>query len=316
MSLKKTLHKLEDIISGFDRLIGNLEGLLKGIRPRTNVKNTRIGHIRRDLDKVFELDIPEMTKLFEIVIKLNQLNIVFDSKIEFNKEDIIRLVEGKYDLINDDKVQSHDFVFEFLTGARFALANVGSKKVSLSGQGDITVGGEIAIECKNIRSINNLVKNVGKAKDQIEERAAKGEVRFGFIALDISNVYPMEKTQEFLQRIFEDFYKNHAKIKNFQRFDQGVIDSVLEDGNFQKIIQSYIMHEAESALYSALPLSYNMGRVTLGIIFQVNKCFVVSDGERYVPVPIRGMSYILNDGLSEDTSTNVKKYIHSLAVGF
>ncbi|MCU1736895.1 MULTISPECIES: hypothetical protein [unclassified Pseudomonas] len=259
MSFKKTLHNLEDITSGFDRLIGNLEILLKEIRPRTNVKNTRIGHIRRDLDKIFELDIPEMTKLFEIIIKLNQLNVVFDNKIEFNKEDAIRLVEGKYDLINDDKVQSHDFVFEFLMGARFALANGGSNKVSLSGQGDITVEGEIAVECKNIRSLNNLVKNVDKAKDQIEERATKGEVKFGIIALDISNVYPMEKAQEFIQRIFEGFYRNHAKVKEFQRFDQDIIDSVLEDRNLQNIIQSYIMHEAESALYSALPLRYNMG---------------------------------------------------------
>lgn len=316
MSLKRTIHNLEQITSGFDKLIANLEILLKEIRPRTNVRNSRIGHIRRDLDKLFELDIPEMKKLFELAIKLNQLNIIFDNKIEFNKEDVIKLVEGKYDLVNDDKVQSHDFVFEFLTGARFALAIGSSKKVSLSGQGDITVGEEIAVECKNIRSLNNLVKNVDKAKKQIEARVDKGEVKSGFISLDISNIYSAEKVQEFFQKIFEDFYRNHAKLKEFQRFDQDAIDSVLEDRNFQKIIQSYMMHEAESALYSALPLRYNMGSATLGITFQVSTCFVIKGGDEYIPIPIRGMTYILNSGLSENSYQTVKAYIHSLAVGF
>ena len=52
MSLKRTFHSLEDITSRFDRLISSLEKLLKEIRPRSNVKNTRIGKIRRDLDKL------------------------------------------------------------------------------------------------------------------------------------------------------------------------------------------------------------------------------------------------------------------------
>ena len=215
---------------------------------------------------------------------------------------------------------SHDYVFEFITGVRFALANEESKKVSLSGRGDIKVGEDIAIECKNIRSLNNLVKNVDKGKCQIEKRVANAEVKFGFIALDISNIFPMEKAQEFLQKIFEEFYSNHAKLKEFQRFDQEVVDSVLEDKNFQNIIQSYIMHEAEAEaeaeLYSALPLRYNMGSVTLGIIFQVNKCFLIEEGEQYIPLPIRGMTYILNSSLSKDSQNDVAKYINRLAVGF
>lgn len=316
MSLKRTLHSLEEITRRFDSLISSLEKLLKAIRPRSNVKNTRIGKIRRDLDKLLELETPEMTKLLEITIKLNQINVIFDSGIEFKNEDIIRLIEGEYDLLNDDKVKSHDYVFEFITGVRFALANEESNRVSLSGRGDIKVGEDIAIECKNIRSLNNLVKNVDKGKCQIEKRVTNAEVKFGFIALDISNIFPMEKAQEFLQKIFEEFYSNHAKLKEFQRFDQEVIDSVLEDKNFQNIIQSYIMHEAEAALYSALPLTYNMGSVTLGIIFQVNKCFLIEEDEQYIPLPIRGMTYILNSSLSKDSQNDVAKYINRLAVGF
>lgn len=316
MSSINTTHSLDNLISDFDKLISNLEQQLKVIRPRANVKNTRIGHIRRDLDKIFELDIIEMTKLFEVVIKLNQLNIIFDKKIEFNKEDVVKFIEGKYELLSDDEVQSNDFVFEFVMGARFALAGGTSKKVSLAGQGDVTVGGEIAVECKNIRGLNNLVKNVDKARDQIEKRVAKGDIKFGFIALDISNIFPMEKAQDFIQEMFEDFYQNHSKLKEFQSFDQDVIDSVLEDRNFQNIVQSYIMHEAETALYSALPLRYDTRENVIGILFQVNKCFVVQYSEQYVPIPIRGMTYLLNPRLPENVSTNVKNYIHSLAVGF
>lgn len=316
MSFRRTPHQLDNITTIFDKFIGNLEDLLKKIRPRTNVKNTRIGRIRRDLDRILELDTPEMTKLFEIVIKLNQLNVIFDNDIRFNDEDIIRLVEGDYDLINDDKIKTHDYVFEFLMGVRFALANDNGRNVSLSGQGDITIGGEIAIECKNIRSASNLLKNVDKAKKQIEERVTRNEVQYGFIALDISNIFPTEKSQDFLQKIFEDFYNNHAKLKEFQRFDQNIVDSVLEDRNFQKIIQSYIMHEAETALYSALPFRYKMGSVTLGVTFQVNKCFVISDSGLDIPLPIRGMTYKLNDRLSKDSHDKIEQYIQRLAVGF
>lgn len=316
MTIKRTFHSLEDITSQFNRLISSLEKLLKTIRPRSNVKNTRLGKIRRDLDKILELETPEITKLLEIIIKLNQINVIFDSSIEFKNEDIIRLIEGEYDLLNDDKVKSHDYVFEFITGARFALANEGSEKVSLSGRGDIKIGDDIAVECKNIRSLNNLVKNVDKGKYQIEKRVTNGEIKFGFIALDISNIFPTEKAQEFLQRIFDGFYSNHAKLKEFQRFDQEIVDSVLEDKNFQNIIQSYIMHEAETALYSALSLRYNMGGATLGIIFQVNKCFLIEGDEQYIPLPIRGMTYIINSRLSKDLQNNAAKYINLLAVGF
>lgn len=316
MSSINTVHSLDKLISEFDGLILNLEQLVKEIRPRANVKNTRIGHIRRDLAKVFELDVHEMAKLFEIVIKLNQLNVIFDNQIEFNKEDVLKFIEGKYELSSDDKLQSHDFVFEFLMGVRCALASGDSNKVNLAGQGDVTIAEEIAVECKNIRSINNLVKNVDKAKDQVEKRVVKGEVKFGFIALDISNIFPMEKAQKFIQGVFKDFSQNHEKLNNFQRVDQGVVESVLEDKNFQSLIQSYIMHEAETALYSTLPIRYCMGSDVFGIMFQVNKCFVVQYNEQYIPIPTRGMTYLLNSKLSENGYKNVQNYIHSLAVGF
>lgn len=316
MSTVQTSHSIDDLISEFDRLILNLAQWLKKIRPRTNVMNTRFGHLRRELNNILELEPLEMGKLFEIVIKLNQLNIIFDKGIEFNEDDILRFIEGKYDLSQDDKEKYHDFVFEFIMGVRFVLVVSDSNKVNLSGQGDVTINNEIAIECKNIRSLKNLVKNVDKAKDQIEKRAAKNEVKYGFIALDISNIFPMEKAQNFVQRMFGEFAQNHAKLKEFQRFDQSVIDCVLDDKNFQDLIQSYIMHEAESLLYSALSLRYVMGNSVFGIMYQVNKCFVVQYEGLWLPIPTRGMTYILNSGLSENGYQKVERFIHRLAVGF
>ncbi|MHC0520547.1 hypothetical protein [Vibrio harveyi] len=316
MSTVKTSHNLVGLIDEFDLLISNLEEWLKKVRPRTNVLNTRFGHLRRDLDSFFELEPLEMAKLSEIIIKLNQLNVIFDNGIKFNEEDILKFIEGKYDLANDDKEKYHDFVFEFLMGVRFVLALRESGRVSLSGQGDVTIANEIAIECKNIRSAKNLVKNVDKAKDQIEKRVTKEEAKFGFIALDISNIFPMEKAQNFVQEMFDTFAENHAKLKTFQRFDQSIIDSVLDDRNFQNLIQSYIMHEAETSLYSALPLRYAMGNSVFGIMFQVNKCFVITYEEQYVPIPTRGMTYLLNPALTDKSYKRVQQFIHGLAVGF
>ncbi|ENO1794304.1 MULTISPECIES: hypothetical protein [Vibrio] len=316
MSSVKTSHSVDDLITEFDRLILNFEQWLKKIRPRTNVMNTRFGHLRRELDKFFDLEPIEMAKLSEIILKLNQLNVIFDNGIDFNEEDILRFIEGRYDLASDDKEKYHDFVFEFLMGVRFVLATLDSDKVSLSGQGDVTINDSIAIECKNIRSLNNLVKNVDKAKSQVEKRVAQNEVNFGFIALDISNIFPMEKVQSYLQNMFEEFAENHDKLKKFQQFDQSVVDSVLDDINFQQLVQSYIMHQAETSLYSALSLRYSMGSSVYGIMFQVNKCFVVQYEDLYLPIPTRGMTYILNPRLPEKASSVVQGYIHKLAVGF
>lgn len=316
MSTVTTSHSIAELISEFDRLISNIKCFLKEIRPRTNVMNTRFGHLRRDLDSILDLEPIEMAKLSEIVIKLNQLNVIFDNDIDFNDDDILKFIEGKYELSQDDQEKYHDFVFEFLIGARFVLSLRDSYKVSLSGQGDVTIGNDIAIECKNIRSLKNLVKNVDKAKEQVEVRVAKDEVKFGFIALDISNIFPMEKVQVFVQDNFDVFAKNHTKLKELQKFDQSVVDSVLEDRNFQKLIQSYIMHEAETSLYSTLSMRYAMGEAVFGIMIQVNKCFVVQYEDLYLPIPTRGMTYILNSGLSEEHSERIKRFIHTLAVGF
>lgn len=315
MSTVKTSHSIDDLINDFERLISSIGRWLKKIRPRTNVMNTRLGHLRRELDKVLELAPLEMAKLFEIIIKLNQLNVIFDNEIDFNEEDILRLIEGKYDLTNDDKEKYHDYAFEFLMGVRFFLTTRNSNNVSLSGQGDVTINDNVAIECKNIRSLSNLVKNVDKAKHQIEERVIKNEVKFGFIALDISNIFPMEKVQTFVQNMFEQFAENHTKLKEIQLFDQSVVDSVIDDVNFIKLIQSYVMHEAETSLYSALPLRYSMGNAVFGIIFQVNKCFIVQYKGQYLPIPNRGMTYILNSALPENLHTAIQDCIHKLAVG-
>lgn len=316
MSLKRTVHNLQSINSELDRLISNLENALKNIRPRTNVRNTRIGKIRQDLEKISGLETPKITKLLEVAIKLNQINFIFDNGIKFKNEDIIRLIEGKYDLSNDDSVTSHDYLFEFITGVRFAIAHEGSHEVSLSGGGDVRIGQDFAVECKNIRSLNSLVKNIDHGRRQIDERVANAEVTFGFIALDLSNIFPTEKAQRFIQQTYEIFYSNHAKLKEAQRSDRDIIDTVIDDKNFQKIIHSYIMHEAEAALYSALKLTYDMGVNTVAIIYQVNRCFLMEGDEQNTLLPIRGMSYLLNNRLTENAQNKVANYIHRLAVGF
>jgi hypothetical protein len=316
MSFKRTLHNLHSISSELDRLLSNLENALKNIRPRTNVKNTRIGKIRRDLEKISDLEIPKATKLLEVAIKLNQINFIFDHGINFKSDDIIRLIEGKYDLSNDDAVTSHDYLFEFITGVRFAIVHEGSHEVSLSGGGDVKIGQDFAVECKNIRSLNSLVKNIDTGRRQVDERVASGEVTFGFIALDLSNIFPTEKAEKFIQQTYEIFYKNHLKIKEAQRSDREIIDTVLDDKNFQKIVNSYIMHETEAALYSALKLTYDMGVNTVAIIYQVHRCFLIEGDEENTLLPIRGMSYFLNNKLTEEAQEKVATYLHRLAVGF
>jgi len=188
-------------------------------------------------------------------------------------------------------------------------------EINLDSECDIIIDGIVAIECKYIHSMSGLVKNVRKAKKQIEKRVGDGQAKFGFIALDLSHVCQPAYIQEFIDYTFERFLKNRHKLKNKLEFSDSIIKSILNDRNFYKIISSYIMSEIESMLYSELGFTYDMGQYTHAIIYQSLNSYCFEHEDSVVPLTTRGMSYIINRNLSPDEQLRTRKTIHSLAVG-
>lgn len=315
MSFVGSTHGIERLRSEFEELIGNLDLVLKKIRPNTNILNTKIGAIKDDLDNFERLNRYEQAKLFEIAIKYVQVNNIFNGNVDFNEKELIKIIEGKHDYSSDSDATYNDYIFEISMATRFLLSSNNHAEINIGDICDIIIDSKMAVECKYIHSRKNMRKNIGKARKQIERRVVDGQADRGFMALDLSHLMPLDKINDFLQITFKLFASNHETILSKQRLDKSVLKSVVDDRNFSKIIQSYMMHELESVLYSELGFNYDFGVSTLGIIFQTNNSFVIEYKEEFQVIPARGMTYFLNKKLPKDSQVVLKEYIHNLAVG-
>ncbi|TYC54630.1 hypothetical protein ETQ85_18335 [Zoogloea oleivorans] len=318
MSEVQTSHTLESIQFEFDCLIENLSRVLKEIKPRTNILNTKLGAIKKDLANLDGLDGESLAKITEIAIKYNAINNIFLHKVDYNKHDLAKIIEGKSNYAQDSDESYNDHFFELSMGVRFLLAlkeKNPNTKISLDGVCDVIVNDTIAIECKYIHSPSGLVKNVRKAKKQIEERVSKSQAKFGFIALDLSHICPRENIKEFANYTFGKFAANYETLESKGRIKDDILKEILNNNYFYKILSSYISAEIETSLYSELGFSYDLGQKALAIIFQSINSFAFEYKGKVLPLTTRGMTYFLNPALKNKSALDVKKFIHGLAVG-
>lgn len=311
------IRSVDDIKSNFDILLNNLQKVLDEVRPRTNIYNTKLGKIRNDLSEIEKLDVESMAKLIEIVIKYNSINAIFNENIEINKYDLVKIIEGKADYTLDSNESYNDYFFELSMAIRFFKAYRNNKvKINLNSVCDVIIDDYIAIECKYIHSISNIMKNIKKAKKQIEKRVEDSQAKFGFIALDLSHICPRKKVNEFAKFTFDRFVENYEILEKRCQNKDINIDEILEDKNFKNIIRSYIAHEIEIALFNELGFDYDLGKNVLAIIFQAKISFAFEYKDKVLPLATRCMSYFINKNLDKECYLSVKKFIHTLSVGF
>ena len=183
--------QLGEVTENFDRLLVHLATLLARTRPRTKIASTKLGKIRKDLSDPERLDSQSMASLMEIVSKYNAINDLFEGGLIFEDRDVAKIVEGSASYEDDSQQGYNDKFFELSMGVRFwrGIQKIKPEvRVALDGICDVIVDDEIAIECKYAHSAGRLVDNVKKARKQIDCRVSKGSARYGFIALDISNL--------------------------------------------------------------------------------------------------------------------------------
>ena len=316
MSEVKRSYIPKNIQTEFDLLLNNLDKVYKEIRPKSNILNTKLGKIKKDLLNIENLDNNSLAKLCEIVVKYNSINYIFNNNIEYNKKDLVKIIEGKLNYIQDSDEVYNNYFFELSMGVRFLLAFKESNiKINLDTVCDVLINDNIAIECKYIHSSSNLVKNIRAAKKQIEKRITDGEAKTGFISLDLSHIFLKEKVQEFASYTLDKFIKNYERLRKKRRIEGDILQQILNDNNFSKIIISYIMRELETSLYEELGFSYDMGDNVLAIIFQSINSFTFEYEEKIHPLTTRGMTYFLNTKLNESEALKTQEYIHKLAVG-
>lgn len=322
MSEVKTNYNIDTVKQDFDNLLENLSKVLKEIRPRTNILSTKLGKIKKDLSDIKNQDSDSLAKIIEIVIKYNSINNIFTHNIIYNKSDLIKIIEGKSDYAQDSNEGYNDHFFELSMAVRFSLSlknfdKNSSAKINLDGVCDIIINDLVAIECKYIHSTSNIIKNIQKAKRQVDKRIADNQAKNGFIALDLSHICPKEKFKEFANYTLNKFIESYEILRTKGHIQGGILKNILNDRNFSKIIGSYIMMEVETTLYSELGFSYDLGGNVTAIIFQSINSFIFEYKDEVYPLSTRGMTYHLNANLNltDDEVVKIVRFIHSLAVG-
>ena len=320
MSEVKTNYNIHTVKQDFDCLLENLSKVIKEVRPRTNILNTKLGKIKKDLSDIENQDNDSLAKIIEIVIKYNSINNIFTHNITYNKNDLIKIIEGKSDYDQDSNEGYNDHFFELSMAVRFLLSLKNSDKnsnakINLDGVCDIIIDDTVAIECKYIHSTSNIIKNIQKSKRQIDKRIADNQAKYGFIALDLSHICPKEKIKEFADYTLNKFIESYEILRTKGHIEGEILKRILNDRNFSKIIGNYILMEVETALYSELGFSYDLGKNVVAIIFQSTNSFVFKYKDEVYPLPTRGMTYHLNANLTSNQAVKIKSFIHSLAVG-
>jgi hypothetical protein len=309
-------HSMDSVKGDFQLLLDNLDGVLKRNRPRTKILSTRLGKLKKELESFHDRDRASQAKIADMVMKYNFINKLFGSKIEYKEEELVKVIEGSFDFSEDSNERYNDTIFELSMGIRFLLSQSGDNhRINLSGTCDVVINDSIAIECKYIHSAANMLKNIKKANEQIDQRVANKEAKCGFIALDLSNIFPRDKVLTFAERTFNRFARNYEYLQNLGREFAGPLDGALKDKNLHNIISSAIMHEVETTFHSEVREPYGMGSNTLAIIIQSSNTFCFAHNGQVAPMPTRGMTYIFNPSLGNELQLKVKQMLHNLAVG-
>ena len=223
-------------------------------------------------------------------------------------------IGGSYCLESDHKHEYNHSLFEFTTALNFAIGYEKAQSISMIGQSDVIINNEMAIECKYISSHNQIKKRFTKCIIQINTRVENKEAKFGFIAFNVSELIDLNDIQSFVDFLVLRYIEKYKKIyKNYN--SEQLLKIIAEDKNFQKIVTSYLMNDAESVIYSKLRLPLRMTENVKGMIFEAQLQITLSCKDASLPIPIRGKSYHLNHDLSQEEYKKYAVMIHKLAVG-
>jgi hypothetical protein len=305
---------LDEVKMQFNCLIDNMTSLIEEVKPKTDIKKTKLWKIREDLEQINTLEYEETSHLLGIITKYNMINILFESDVIYDKKELLKLIEGNINYVDDSNQEYNNVLFELSMAIRFISSNSKKYEIQLGGghECDIIIDNDIAIECKYIHSHSNLEKNISRAKKQINKRIEEQKAKKGYIALDFSNIIDKEKLNSFISYTFEIFKSNYSKMKGNK---SDITKSITNDGNFKKIIQSILTHEIELLLYEKITTSYDLGENTKAIMYQTNYTMMLEDETSISPIPIRSLCFFLNQKNTVQDNKETLNIINSLAVG-
>lgn len=318
MSEVRINHDIESIKAQYELLLENFSKLSMKVRPRTKVSSTKLGLIKKNLNKIESLDKETLIKTIEIVTKYNSINEIFSNNIKCNESDLFKLLEGSANPETERNEKYNDFFFEFSMACRFlrVLPKDEEINVDLAGVCDIVVNDFFAVECKYIHSQSGISENISKANKQIATRIKDGQAEVGFIALDLSNLIPRAKIEDFVNFTLQRFIKGYKRLEAKKYISGDLIRHILCDKNFSQIISHYSTFEIESIVREEIGFADQFEDGMIAILLQSINTFLIEDGNQLIPFSTRSLTYIVNPNLPRENLLGVKQFINKLAVGF
>ncbi|WP_454562766.1 hypothetical protein [Pseudomonas sp. AIG] len=315
----KSLH------TNYDTLINNYRILKEKLGSGAPVENTKLWHYKKELNRVGEMDVPAIARLFGIVNKYCALNELFrnDRKTIVEDQKLIDLLGGKFVLDDENEKYNHSF-FEVSMAGRFSKLFSHSVEVDLSTECDIIISSKgLAIECKYLHSEKKFRSEFSDAASQLNKRIQAGQAKTGIIAIDISNMVDRQRIFEFSQELFATFVRNYELlIESRCSFSHGIAEdgvsvSVLEDKNFVHLINRYIGHELEMVFHRNFKRSEHdkLSAAIVGAFYQANLDLCFEYQGLIHPVPLRSAGHFVNMALEDSAYDNIQKLFKSMAVG-
>ncbi|MBQ4799889.1 hypothetical protein J8L73_12230 [Pseudoalteromonas sp. MMG006] len=317
MSSSNKTDTIESLKESFNSLLNNLEKVVLEEEKNFDIRRTKMWKIKKDLDNFQALKYENQLYLIKLIYKYKQINRIFISNIEIEYEikDLIEIIGGSYCQDSDNKHKYNHYLFEFTTALSFALGLEEAKNISMVGKSDLIIDEEIAIECKYISSKNKLKARLSEASKQINTRVVDKEAKFGFVAMNVSELINQDKLLSFTDFLVKRFIKNYQLI--YKKVDDPltILKCIASDNNFEQIVSGYLSSEMEAVIYSKIPAPIKMSDNVKGIIFVSQTQIDIHNDESVLPINIRGRTYHLNHDLSREEYHECGLMIHKLAVG-
>lgn len=197
-SFESLLDKYKDVCTWFTELGFNYAATRYGIYLK-NIQKLNEWSKGNDIFCNINKDelVNFMGTLLNSHIEANEIIRVYGDIQALNSQEYIeqikKVISGQELRATAEKDQARDFLFELSTASRFLRAGY---SVSLSGVCDIVVtlpdGTLLFVECKRVKSIKKLAKNIKTAAQQLDKRIkdSRSYKNIGLIAVNITDLLP------------------------------------------------------------------------------------------------------------------------------
>lgn len=313
MSLVVSHKSFETIEQNYISFLDILTDVIKKEIPHFDPSRTKLGDIKRNLNKFESLNLHQQLHTLELANKFSCIEPVLGIS-DVNIDDLHKTVKGGFQPDEDSDQKYNDSFFELAMASRYLkiFPENSDFRIELNGITDLVINSYFAIECKYLHSKKKVLRNIKDAAAQIDERVKSGLAKFGIIALDFTHLFDWKEYDESFNILLRDFYNEYRKNDCVTR-DSYIYNKIINDKEFiskANRIGICLIENILSPCLKNLSLSKNI----IGVHYEYSNTLAI-DCDDIIVVPTRGLSYFPNPKLDDEGKALFGKFSHKLAIG-